>query len=745
MSEEAVTLSPEEVARAEELIQDQLEEAQKALEEEKKKQEALLDDLAHNITTKYRDRAARRGVKEQGWLRALNYYLGPLALGEYTKPADAPFHRPTTKKRPDRNIVYTKCEIAKAQILSMQFGGDEKNFELMPPSSPDIPDAVERARRMEDTMADQLEECNYKQEIYKAVDDFVVLGTFILKGPINMTKLRKRYIQEMSSTGQTVWVPEIYEAKVPEIKAVNLWYAFPDDSVTCLEDIADFIELHPMAKSEFMDLKKNSGFIEEAILEACKIGPQDYVSESFTDYTSITDSNPSALRNKYLVLEYHGPIPKKSLDTLEMEAPYDVPEGQDYYGEVWVCNGKVIRIALEMIEGCFKPPYSGDVWQKDPGSPFGFGVAEKLADAQRVVTQAWHMILDNASASSAPQVVINQEMIEPADGEYEIKPKKIWYYTDISGNVQNAFDFFSTPNVTADLFPVMESARNSAEEESGIALLSAALQSPEVGSDTATGQAIMSRAATVLLDQKSDSLDINGILPRLKALYDWNMQYNPDESIKADMTVKIRLATTYRNKQLHIRDMEKLSVEAAQNPETLKHLNMNNLIRSKLAMMNLPTGDIVKPLEQVLEEERMAAENPPPPAPDMIKAMNDTKRLELEERRLALEEQKVGMEANLMQQREQWEHEERMVATYARIAESEASIVKSQNEKEIALLQLAAKSEDEAEKRRLTAGIQLMNNETKQSIAGLQASQQARKNLLMERELELAENTGSGV
>ncbi len=733
------------LAEAEEFIQAELERAQQELERVEAERQRMLASIADKITAEYYQRASRRAQKESGWLKAESLRLGSLGIGQQYRSADKPFETSRERRRPDRNIVDTKCEIAKAQIISMQFAGDEKNWELLPPSDPNQPpDAVDRVRKMEAVIADQLEACNYKAELLKFIDSLVGLGTGVLKGPVNTGKLRKRYVQMDAGDGTTVWYPEVTTESVPEIKSVPLWYFYPDDSVTCLNEGRSTIQVHPSSKSDLIELRKNPGFIPEAIDEALEIGPQQQVGDSFTSFAALTDSNPSVIRNKFVVLEYHGPITKTQLDTLDISAPYEAP-GDEYYGEVWVVNGKVIRIELELIEGCYRPPYSGDVWQIDPSSPFGFGVAEKLADAQRVVTQAWHMILDNASASSAPQVVINEEMIDPRNGEYELAPGKIWYFTEVSGDVSKAFQFFVTPNVTAALFPVLDAARASAEEESGIALMSAGLQAPEVGSDTATGQAIMQRAATVLLDQKSDSIDTNATEPRIRAMYDWNMQYNPREDIKMDMDLRVKSSTEYRNKQMYIRDMEKLSVEASQNPETQKHIDMNQLIRARLAMMTLPSQTIVKDMQVVLQEEKARKAQPPQPDPAMMKAIADLERIKLEERRLNIEEQKLQFELGANQRREEMEFRERELTTYARIAESEAAVVKSQNEKEIAMLQIAAKAQTESERNQIMAGIQLQNDATKRYLAGLDLGLKARDQLLTEKELGLKAKTGSGI
>lgn len=729
----------------EEEVQEELERAKaelEAIEEERKK---VLEDIALSVTKKYTERAARRRVKDECMLKSLSYYLGSLATGE-SLTRESPFSVSPGKKRPDKNIIWTRCEIAKAQLISMQFSGDEKNWEVLPPhNAPADPYLVDQCEAMESVMADQMESCGYKREVSAAIHDMVVLGSGILKGPVNSGKLKKKYVPISGEDGSVTWVPQLTNDIQPEIKRVNPFMAFPDDSVTCFKDAEDFIEVHPMSRSEMQALKKNPAFsvFAEAISEIIAAGPSDLVSDSFQDFTSLTASNPHPYKNKWVVLEYHGPITSEQLETLEIDAPYDAV-GNEYYGEIWVCNNKVIRVELENIEGCYKPPYSGDVWLEDPSSPFGFSLAEKLGDAQRVVTQTWHMILDNASASSAPQVVINDEMIDPRNGEFELKPGKIWYFTDISGDVKQAFQFFEVPNVTSQLFPILQFAASSAEEESGFSLSIGGLQSPQAVTDSATGIAMQQKVANVLLDQKSDSLDNNMIEPRIRALYDWNMQYNPDNSMKADMEIRIKSSTEYRNKEMYIRDMEKLSVESSNNPELAKHLEMNAVTRARISMMTLPSRSLVKSLDQVLAEEEQRQANQPPNV-DLIKAEAEMKRVELEDKRLQLEAAKLEFEKAQNQQREAWEHEERTLNTYARVTEAQSELLRSQNDKETAMIQLAAKMKNEQEKQSLMANIAIMNEETKRYLASMQATVKAREQLLTEREQDIKLKTGSGI
>ena len=159
-------------------------------------------------------------------------------------------------------------------------------------------------------------------------------------------------------------------------------------------------------------------------------------------------------------------------------------------------------------------------------------------------------------------------------------------------------------------------------------LITAGLTSPEVG-DTATGQLMVRTASTTLLDFMSEDWDDCITAPIIEAWYAWNMQYNKDPSIKGAFSVDVRTSTEYKNKQLHIRDLEKISVEMAQNPELAMRIDAAALTKARLEMMDLPSKTIIKSDEQVAQEQAELAANAQPP----IELM----QLQLEARKLSLD------------------------------------------------------------------------------------------------------------
>lgn len=700
------------------------------LNEEEKETERvkneLLESLAYSVDTKFKTRAINRRPKEQQWLRSAELYYGKLAFSGNLVSRETPFQIVNYSDRPDVNVVRSKCSIAIAQTFSMQFGTGNKNWDLWPAKDAVAEEAAQRSEAMSGVIEAQLDDSNYTNVCWKGMRDRVILGTAVLKGPASVGKMIRSYVQ---LPGSTTWVPELTVDYSPELKYVNPWFFYPDETVDNLLDLGDTIEAHPMSALDLKKLIKHEGFRSSAIECVLEKSPVEYRDDNWAEFAKLSENNQNLFKNKYLVLEYRGPITRTQLDQLEICPSYD-SLNDEYYGEVWVCEGQVLRIELESIEASFRPPYYMSVWEKDPGSVFGFGVPLMMEDAQRVVNETWHMILDNSSMSSGAQVAMHKHMVEPANGNWELGPNQIWYLTDPGTSVQEAIQFFNVPNTTSQLIPVMQLAQGFAEEESGIPLITAGLNSPQAV-DSATGQLVIQQASTTLLDFMSEEWDNCITEPVIEAWYAWNMQYNPNPDIKGQFKVDVRTSSQYKNKQMHIRDLEKLSVESAQNEELANWINQPTLQRVRLMAMNIPDKGIIKTPDQYAADMQTKAEAQGP-NPELM-------MLQLEARKLALQEAQLAFEMKQQQAREIMEHSEKMEATRARLVESEARVAVSQNEKEIELIKLAQRSEEVSAKLLNDYNISRENNQTSVFMKSIEEARRQREVDTKEREADAYE------
>ena len=698
-----------------------------AVKQDKERVE-LLDGLAKKVNDLFQDRVKMRKTKEVEWEKCERLYNSPLQ-GAGILSSDNPWTtNDTAKRRPEPNIVRNKCDKAVSNCVEMQFAGGDKNWDLFPPSDAQDPETAERCRKMERVIEAQLAATKYGMNCRRAMEDRVIYGSGIIKGPVNTGKRKIVYEQ----AAQDMWVPKVSNDYTPKVTRVVPWRFFPDMSVTDFNECEDAIEVHPMSSLELSQYIDHPGFDGETITGILNgyDGSQGIKAKDYNDtYTGVTEEiwnrNPYLYKDKYCVLEYHGPVTYDDIEKLGLSPTYESPT-KEYFGEVWVCCGKVIRMELENIEGYYETPYSMSVWKRDPKNVFGFGHPLLLADAQQVVTQSYHMILDNAALTSGPQVAMFKKYIQPIDGNWNIEPNKIWYLTDASQKIEDAIKFFTPTNTIGSIMPVLQLARQFGDEESFTTSVSGDMASGQ-NQETATGQLVMNNNSNALLDFASEEWDDQVTEKHIRRMYAWNMQYNSRDDIKGDFVVDVKSSSEYKNKQMYIRDLERLSMEAAQNPMLADVINMDALSRARLGLMHLPDNKIVRTAEEVaqIQSEKQAQPDPAMMKLEIEKANADTNRMKVQ-----LDGQELEFQRTLAMKQAQWDHEEKMGSNDARKWEAQAQVIKARSETQVQMLQLAQKDKQFSAKLQTDSELKQLGI---QSEAFLRAMQETRKN----REIDL--------
>jgi hypothetical protein len=294
--------------------------------------------------------------------------------------------------------------------------------------------------------------------------------------------------------------------------------------------------------------------------------------------------------------------------------------------------------------------------------------------------------------------------------------------------------------------PLLQLAQQWAQEESGINLIAGGMGGAQVGGDSATGMAILQQAATIVTDMKAESWDDYITQKLIDRMYHWNIQYNlRPEFANFDFEVDVRSSTELRNKQIQIANLEKLSVEAAQNPELADHVDQSSMTRARLTMMRLPEMGIIRTPEQVEQIRQERAQQPQPPDPNQVKLEIERSRVEMERERLAFEREKFQFESTKQLQQLRLEEMVNLEQIEARKFDAQSRVLQVQTEREIAVLQLAARSE--ADRAKVIAQLEKQNmaDETERFLAGISAAEGASERALMREEMQLKAKTGSGV
>lgn len=627
-----------------------------------------LHTFAHRLGTLCSEQVAKKNQIEQRWLDDLRQYHGEYAADEATKLARAKGSEIFV------NITRNKTNAAEARLQDMLFPTDDRNFGLystpvpeldyvsrQTPQAPDEEEPIAEARKikafandaamaMQEVIDDQLLESRYHIKARDIIHDACQLGTSVIKGPIIIGRTKKRW--DVMPDGMSVM--QIVEALEPTVERVDPWDFFPDMSAKHIGEAEFVFERRRLSKKQLREMAQLPGVLVSQLREIVKGAAKDtHKAQDFTDdIRNITGVNTVGEGNKYEIWEYHGPISKTELiDAMSMsedEVDYEEVDELDDEIEatVFFCGERVIKVSVNPMESDDRP-YSVFNWEKDESSIFGFGVPCLMRSAQKVINASWRMMMDNAGLSVADQIVVNKELLYPADGSWDMTPKKIWYLRDKTRSVGEAFATFSTPSHQAELANIFGMARQLADEETNLPLIAQGEMGPHT-TKTSSGMAMLMNSSNIVLRKAVKNWDDDITRPLITRFYDFNMQFNDKAEIKGDFSIEARgsgalLVREKQQENLMIYSNLSMSI-----PEFAKRRDWAELDREIAKSLEVPYDQITLGEEEMAEREAQAMEmaqmQQQDPGADKAAVEMQLKQLDLQikQGRLQLDSQKAA-------------------------------------------------------------------------------------------------------
>src|SRR6185295_15065825 len=160
-------------------------------------------------------------------------------------------------------------------------------------------------------------------------------------------------------------------------------------------------------------------------------------------------------------------------------------------------------------------PYDFMPWKRRAGSPWGSGVARQGRTAQRITTAAVRNMMDNAGISAGGQMVIGTQ-IEPADGKWEITPRKLWRFSEDANtdDVRKAMAFFEIPSRQKELREIVIFGQKLMEDSTGLPMLLQGQQGK--APDTVGGMTLLNNNAAAVLRRLARTFDDNITEPHIR-------------------------------------------------------------------------------------------------------------------------------------------------------------------------------------------------------------------------------------
>jgi len=569
--------------------------------------------------------------------------------------------------------------------------------------------ANKKAEAMQTEIEDQLVECNYNGELRKMIHDAAVLGTGVVKGPIVTNRTRKAWQPMTDSMGQTVHQIEIVQEISPASFRVDPRNVWPDPG--CGENIHNgkgIYEREQVTAKQIRDLAKQPGFMKDQLRKVLEEGPK----QSATLREMTDEDQRDMARLTYEMWTYWGEVDHDDLESAGVSVG-EKDELRSISACVVMINNTVVKAFLNPLEGG-DIPYDFYVWEKVAGSMWGYGIPYLMRSQQKVLNAAWRQMMDNAGVSSGPQIVIKPGAIQPADKQWQLSARKIWYATDDIDDVRKAFSTFEFNSHQAELAGIIKMATELADAETGVPTI----MQGEKGAapDTVGGMQMLMTSANVVLRRLVKQFDDMVTKPHIRRYYDYNMMYNEDEEIKGDFTIDARGSSA-----LVVRDIQNQSflnlLAAGANPVYGMYLDTQKLFEKALQAQHIDPAEVFKPeeeIEQIKEAQKQAAAQGPAPDPAMAVAQV----------RAQAEMQKVQLQ-------NQGDLQELQVRQQIAAQEADLHIMQLEMTREIEMLKLSNSQNISLEK-------------IKAQLADTAMKERSRKELFAA-ERELALKTGSGI
>jgi hypothetical protein len=492
----------------------------------------------------------------------------------------------------------------------------------------EITEAKKRAEAMQREMDDQLVECDYSAEGRDAIASMCLLGTAIMKGPLASEAMRGKWAQQKDPVSGETGGPFVY-ARAPDpkpvIKWVNPWAYFPDMSAMKKGQEEFEFERHLWTKKDLRRLVKERGFNPDAVRELITGDIRDRtLADSGLGYLAELreiDGTTELLKNRYVGWEYHGPLECDEIVTM-LIAMGDI-KGATYYKNTqdplvelrvicYFCEGKLLKIAPEFPLDSQESLYSVVPFEPSDSSMFGYGIPDIMEDSQQAMNAAWRMALDNASLSTGPQIIVDREKVTPANDEWAITPRKIWYKNK-SAAPGEAFEAFDIPNKVAEIMAIVKTAREFIDDETALPVQSEgeATDNPNI---TATASNIMSLGFNVTFRSVVKAWDDGMTVPSMRRLYDWNMQHSGDEDIKGDMSIDARGTSVLLMREMQSQALSLVIGRDLANPTTGLMLKPYETYRQYLQSLMISPDDVMlskDEWEEAVKANAQGQQDPP--------------------------------------------------------------------------------------------------------------------------------------
>jgi len=457
------------------------------------------------------------------------------------------------------------------------------------PTSVTFSPAMIAAKNMEKKIMDQLQESGANKQLRSTVFEMALFGTGVMKGPFAVDKEYPNWDDEGNYS-------PIFKT-IASTSHVSVWNFFPDPDAANMDEAQYVIERHKMSRTQLRALKKRPYFRENVIDEVIEQG-ENYDKKYWED--DLSDYSPDYGVDRFEVLEYWGNCDVQMLLDNGVDIPKELEEQDELQTNIWVCNGKLLRMVLNP----FKPstiPYMAAPYELNPYSFFGVGIAENMDDTQTLMNGFMRMAVDNAVLSGNLLIEVDETNLVPGQ-DLSVYPGKV--FRRQGGAPGQAIFGTKFPNVSGENLQLFDKARQLADESTGMPSFAHGQTGVSGVGRTASGISMLMNAASGSIKTVVKNIDDYLLRPLGEGFFRFNMQFNFDKSIKGDLEVVARGTESLMANE--VRSQRLMSfLQTASNPALAPFAKFNYIIREIAKAMDLDPDKVTNNMDEAMVQAEL--------------------------------------------------------------------------------------------------------------------------------------------
>jgi hypothetical protein len=209
---------------------------------------------------------------------------------------------------------------------------------------------------------------------------------------------------------------------------------------------------------------------------------------------------------------------------------------------------------------------------------------------------------------SGPQLIVDVNRLVPGTKYDSIQPWGIWPVKNMEGSSQVPVQFATIPSMLGELKTIQDIFRNFVQEVTSMPDMASGFAGNGQHNRTMGGMSMLFGAADSYTRTVIFNFDNYLIKPMVRAYFDWEMQYNPDKTIKGDMQISASGVSGVMAKELTSQRLAELLQAVGQIPGGADYINMPELMKEVFRSMDIINDSVVMSDTEVAQKRKQSQE-----------------------------------------------------------------------------------------------------------------------------------------